>query len=1137
MVLAVWLAGSPGPLGRLGAQAAEPAPGNATPGKAAPAADAQAALDAMGELRRKTLALDIAVSTWYELRDMCLRYGLLESAAADAATTPGAAQLREKLYAFFGIAPPAKAPGESAVVVERSSAFDYIDLGDAEDSILALSGGVRITVATPDGFTHRLEAEELRYDRAENAVSARGDVRYERTGNGRSDRFTGGSLAVDLDDYSGVFLDGGFDMEPVQGSDARTTRLSADRVIRRNDELVLFEAAVATACDEPDPHYSLRARKLWLLGSGDWAIQNAVLYIGTVPVLWLPFYYYPSEELVFHPVFGVRSREGSFLQTSTYLIGRRPDRQSTSGMFSVVQRQDGQEAATELTGLFLRRVARVPGAAGSGSTPASRRMLRVIADAYTSLGALVGVEGSFPSRTGTLDFSVSASASRSLFLESTGLYSPFDYAGSYESVWNNSNLDGIELPFRYGLSFTYRNRWSVPGADLSASLSVPLYADPYYEQDFLYRLPDRSWLDMLIGGKEETTKPSKRSLLAQNLTLSGSFNPQGPASQAIPRIQLSKLSSALSWRVRPQPTTGLGTVARRLLAADPARDFFYPDTLTLFDGNGGISGTLLSSEPAPPRAASAGADADTNAGTDADTEVAANAAANATADAGTADVTDPGDAAAANPRDATAADPGAEEARAGSGAVFLLGWRANGSALGEQKFDSAAWTNPDSIDWKPYYTLFSWRGSVALESRLGTRNGLAEFLSTLQMSAQDQRRPLFNDERIAPVTVHPYLISDYGYRQSVLDSTASFALRPFAAPSLWSPTGISWNIAPRWLKTSYAGLDGTGISAAPRYSTTYFSWTPESVPTHLLDLHVGVRPLGYTQKLSFKVALPPLQENLGLTLDLESKPARLSVSGTYGRTSPTAVSKPLSLTARLSAGKSPGPNFQSDFAWDFDADAPLSSVTSLGYGPLSATYTMRKARGYAFSGGGWISDGTEGFRPYEAKASFRPRIKALGATAAITASQNLVRFTESSIQAEFGAKFTLPEGFSLSVTGVSSNASAWRYWTGLLPAVSGIDPDNYRKNFFMDLWDSLAVWDRDALERGSFKLRSFSLQAAQELHDWNLSASLAVKPLLYDPPSGRPYYRMDVSFSLGVTWKDIPEVATKVSYTEGAFVE
>ena len=1041
------------------------APAAAAPG---PADAARAALDAMSELRRKTLALDIAVSSWYELRELCVRYGLPES------DNDTASDLRARLYAFFGIAASGKAAGESAVVVERSSAFDYIVLGESADSLLELAGGVRITVATPDGFSHRLEADALRYDRAENSVAARGHVVYERSGNGRSDRFTGDSIAADLDDYTGVFLDGSFDMESPQGTVTRTMRLKAGRILRRDDELVLFEGAVATACDEPEPHYSLRARKLWLLGGGDWAIADAVLFIGKVPVLWLPFFYYPSEELVFHPVFGVRAREGSFLQTSTYLVGRKTGTAAASGLLSMVQRQDDSGGTTELTGLFLRRVASAAGAAGT-----ARPMLRIIADAYTSLGALAGVEGSLPSRSGSLDFSVSAAASRSLFLESTGLYSPFDYAGGYASVWNGSNFAGADLPFRYGLSFTYKNRWAGRGSELAVNASVPLYADPYYEQDFLYRLPDRSWLDMLIGGSAGGSAPAKRSLLSQNITLSGSFTPQGDDSGLLPRLQLSKLGSALSWRVRSQPVTGLGTLARRLLAADPARDFFYPDTLTLFDGNLNLSGTLLSNEAA---------------------------------------------------RSAPTSQSGPE-------ALYRLGWRASGSALGEQKFDAATWTDPDSIDWNLYYALFSWRGSLALESRLGTRDGIAEFLSTLQLAAQDQRRPLFNDERTSPATVHPYLLSDYGYRQSVLDSTATLNLRPFAASSLWSPTGITWSISPRWLKTVYAGLDGSGAAAAPRYDTSYFAWEADSIPNHAVEMLVGLRPGGRTQRLSFKAALPPLQENLGLTLDLDSAPARLSVAGTYGKTTAATPAKPLTLTARLQAGKSPGPNLQSDFAWDFDAEAPLSSVTTAGSGPFAATWTMRKARGYAFSGGAWVLDGTESFRPYEARASFRPQFAALGATMALSATQNLVRFTESSIQAEFGAKFNLPGGFSLNFSSLSTNTTAWRFWPGLLPSAGGIDPEDYRENFFTDLWDSLSVWDREALERGSFKLRSLSLSAAQDLHDWNLTASLAMKPLRYDPPSGRPYYRMDVSFSFGVVWKDIPEIATKIAYEEGAFVK
>jgi hypothetical protein len=253
----------------------------------------------------------------------------------------------------------------------------------------------------------------------------------------------------------------------------------------------------------------------------------------------------------------------------------------------------------------------------------------------------------------------------------------------------------------------------------------------------------------------------------------------------------------------------------------------------------------------------------------------------------------------------------------------------------------------------------------------------------------------------------------------------------------------------------------------------------------------------------------------------------------------------------LVLGATPYPVLKSDLSWDFDASAPLSSVTSLEYGWAKLAFTAKKSKGYAFSDGLWSVDGSESFRPYEASFSLSPKIGDAGAATAadgaksdklkfnlhptLSYSQNLVRFTESTIGAGIDLSLTSPQGTSLSFTSSSANKSAWRYWPSLFPATSSFNPNDYYRNFFSDLVASLSIWDTAKLKSSLFKLQSLSLKLSQDLHDWNLQASLAMDPVLVTPDSGRPYYQLDVSFSLSVQWKDIPELKTSVAYEDGAF--
>ena len=44
----------------------------------------------------------------------------------------------------------------------------------------------------------------------------------------------------------------------------------------------------------------------------------------------MPFFYYPKDEMIFNPVFGYKPREGYYVQTTTYLVGRKPLQNSST---------------------------------------------------------------------------------------------------------------------------------------------------------------------------------------------------------------------------------------------------------------------------------------------------------------------------------------------------------------------------------------------------------------------------------------------------------------------------------------------------------------------------------------------------------------------------------------------------------------------------------------------------------------------------------------------------------------------------------------------------------------------------------------------------------------------------------------
>ena len=477
----------------------------------------------MSELERKTLTLDIAVSNYYELAAMASSYGLSTEGTSEA--------LRSRIYQYLKLSPPENPTPASSMTIESASAFESFTLEGSKDRFIRLTGPITMSIKTDDGFSHKVTADEITFNRDKNVVQARGNVVYVRTGEGRSDEFTGSSIVVDLGSYSGVFLDGAYDLDPT-ASVQRSLSFHFEKLIRRSSALSMLENAIVTGCDEVPPHYHIRARKVWLFENGDWALSGATLYLGVVPVLWLPFFYYPSDEILFHPVVGYRSREGAFLQTTTYFLGEKKKDSTTSSSLSLFSQQStGGEK--EVSGIFIRRLqstgkgtgttntspaAANPSASSAtagGNSATAGTTLKLLADIYSALGVYIGVAGNLPDRkSGSLDFSLGFGLSRSLFLESTGYYSPFDSANSNASVWNSSNFLGFDLPLRFGLTASYAYKKTSGPLRLSISFDLPLYSDPYFEQDFYQRNESSGILSALDAN---TTTVSKRSTMTQNL--------------------------------------------------------------------------------------------------------------------------------------------------------------------------------------------------------------------------------------------------------------------------------------------------------------------------------------------------------------------------------------------------------------------------------------------------------------------------------------------------------------------------------------------------------------------------------------------------------------------------------------------
>ena len=1103
------------------------------------------------ELFQATLPLDISTASFYDLVAWAKSLGLSD--------TGSAAELRSRLYDYYKVKPPPSAAAQKGTVItiERADQASYFTLENEAGDVIHASGGVVLTLKEESGALQRIEAQDIVYDRARNAVTARGGVRFVRQSGTSTETFFGEALSANLDDWTGVFLDGKVRRagEGAASGD-RGLVMSGETMVRRSKNVLVFDKGVITSSTSEDPHYAIHAAKVWILGDNEWAIADAVFSIGNVPVLWLPFFYYPGDEIVFHPVIGYRSREGEFVQTTTYLIGRKPQKEGTTGILKVSQ--EGQSGPTELRGLFLRRVDSPQGAAS-----ASTDSLKVMADAYSGLGAYTGIQGSF-AKAGSfkdISFDFGLGLSRSLFEESNGLWSPYDAAADYKSVWNESRFLGFSLPFRYGLDSSA----SFKSGDLTASAAFPLFSDPYFEYDFKNRSEDMDWTTLLSATTDTSTSPALRTSLSQKLDISLSSQPKELAPW-LGSIDLTRFELSMSWLSKQADS---GAENSTLYAVDPERQFFYPDAVRPIDASVTLKGNLYrypGAAPATnPAQASGPALRDPWAeGADTQTTPAAGPPAGAAPSEGAVpagDAAQPSSDGAAAPSSG-GATAGAAPAASGAGPTgsdalggfrlparapdlkenaggdpwsASIDWSLTPSSYVEERFKSAEWGSPSAIDFSPLYSLISYRVNATLDMKAAYRQSLGTFALGLAWNDQDQSRPYLYDQGDYESSAAAYRLTDYEYRSRRLGASLRLGSQPFIDNWLWSPTSLSYSLDATLYGLAFDQMTGTN-SDIPSYQENYLAWNSTSITTNSATLNLAIRPWNQTQSLALTATIPPTIESYSAKLSLAAAFASLSFQDRAYRASSGADFSFDPLTSTLGLGVAPWPVFSNTFVYDFTAGLPQSNTSSLTWAGLSASLTARDSQAYEYvTDSGWVAYGGSSFRFTDLtlglNENLKPRVTqtpawSFGVNAGL--SQSLLEFSESTFTLALTAGLKVSDILDLSFSIQSQNTAFWRYYPDLFPAVSDIGgADLWRRSLVQDLIDSLSIWDTAALKRGLFKLKSLSFKMLHDLEDWDLSVEASVLPIL---SSDNRNYVLDASVSFLLTWKDLSMIKSQVKY-------
>jgi hypothetical protein len=904
--------------------------------------------------------------------------------------------------------------------------------------------------------------------------------------------------------------------------------------------------------------------------------------VGEVPLLYLPFFFYNGEELVFHPVLGERDREGPFFQTTLYLSGQKPKSKES---ISLLQLQASKSSGPQrIQGLYL-----VPDE--KGARKASPNVFKVMLDAWANLGAFLGAEYHLASDPKLkLDVLVVAAITRNVYsVVNAGVstYSPYVAANDWQSAWNESRFLGLRLPLRYGADLGA----SLNMSPLSASLTLPLFSDPYVEGEFKLRKEDMDWFAFLKAEKAQEGTAARRGSLEWKLEAAYSPN-LGILAPYISSANLNYARTRLTWASKRAQNDGL-TPAGPVDDADPSRDFFYPDLWSMLDLSGKLAGTLFTWPPKPASAQKPKANVPaasphplpqplTPIEEPEPLAVAKASSKSAIEPRPPSDLAKPNegqaqsatkaveDQATAAPRDdrgdypldlyrldPVSAPPPAQSStpQAQEPIALSLSYALDPLASMERRFLSQAWPIPEEIDWRSLHDKALLRVSGSMDAQAKLLGGAATLSARLNGRSQFQNHFNFLDDPVylSQASLDSLAKADAQARSDNLSGSLKLNAKPFTGDKLWGESYVSWDLSAILYDYQFKAMDGDQAV----YTVKSVTWEPTSITTHSLGAGLVCLPLGWRQSLSLSATLPPRDQAYNASLDAQAGPLKLGASSrlAYSRTLDDWVFDPLNLSATITP--LPGLSIVDKFIYNIEQDRPESNAATLAYKGLSAAFTMKYSRSYYFDSASnpkqWKESAeAPALRATDLSRSYVPsdwpELRAwknrlwIKPSLSTNLSLNFQQFTRSSFSLTLGAQAGASQFLDLSFSAYSQNSSIFRYFLGLPGFSLGEDLDQaMRRDFFQDLLDSFTFfrWDEsrgvlgyteEYRRRSLFKLKTVSLNLVHHLDDWDLTLALSGKPVL-KTVDGVKDYVFTPTFSLAVDWKPIPEIKTKTTMT------
>jgi hypothetical protein len=185
-------------------------------------------------------------------------------------------------------------------VIENASEGEFVSVDKTKNGVLILKGRVKIRL----GEEGVLEANTISVDTKRNEIYAEGGIKFK---DGLAE-IEGDKFIYDFDNERGVVYDSKASFQPIT--------FQGKKIKKIDESKYLLEFAYFSSCNAEVPHYTFKAKKLFVYQDKSIIATNLWFNVGGSDLLYLPLYYGSSMGSGWVVQAGQNRTQGKFLQTA-----------------------------------------------------------------------------------------------------------------------------------------------------------------------------------------------------------------------------------------------------------------------------------------------------------------------------------------------------------------------------------------------------------------------------------------------------------------------------------------------------------------------------------------------------------------------------------------------------------------------------------------------------------------------------------------------------------------------------------------------------------------------------------------------------------------------------------------------------